>query len=99
MWQFYSGMLNLRILFRGFCVKDGVVYPDFTQSTPKDFAEEPFEGFAPGFPGPSVGLQSAKAARGVAEDVLTRGLEAEDLDTATGPWFCYVLLSYWPLKI
>lgn len=37
---------------------------------------------SPGFPSPAVGLSSAKAARGVAEDVLTRGVEAEDLDTA-----------------
>lgn len=34
-----------------------------------------------GFPPPSVGLSSAKAARGVAEDVLTRGMQAEDFDT------------------
>ena len=32
--------------------------------------------------GPQVGLGSAKAARSVAEDVLTRGMKAEDLETA-----------------
>jgi len=35
----------------------------------------------PGPPDPSVGISSAKAARGVAEDMLTRGLSAPDLDT------------------
>eukprot|EP00438_Fugacium_kawagutii_P011261 Skav224325 [mRNA] locus=scaffold1353:42774:70462:- [translate_table: standard] len=37
-----------------------------------------------GFPPPSVGLSSAKAARGVAEDVLTRGMQAEDFETDAG---------------
>mmetsp|Transcript_62067 Transcript_62067/g.178040 ORF Transcript_62067/g.178040 Transcript_62067/m.178040 type:complete len:263 (+) Transcript_62067:1-789(+) len=35
-----------------------------------------------GPPDPKVGLASAKAARGVAEDMLTRGLSAPDIDTA-----------------
>ena len=60
-------------------------HPNFS----KDFAHLDRPGSAPldespGFPSPAVGLSSAKAARGVAEDVLTRGVEAEDLDTATG---------------
>jgi len=34
-----------------------------------------------GPPDPRTGMSSAKAARGVAEDMLTRGLDAEDLET------------------
>ncbi|CAE7672925.1 unnamed protein product [Symbiodinium sp. CCMP2592] len=47
----------------------------------------PFVEFAeadatPSPPSAATGLSSAKAARGVAEDVLSRGLEAADLETA-----------------
>ncbi|CAK9009437.1 unnamed protein product [Durusdinium trenchii] len=46
------------------------------------FADQEPASQAPGASSPAGGLGSAKAARGVAEDVLTRGLEAQDLDTA-----------------
>eukprot|EP00439_Symbiodinium_sp_Y106_P073795 s1310_g13.t13 len=39
----------------------------------------------PSPPSAATGLSSAKAARGVAEDVLSRGLEAADLETAKQP--------------
>merc|ERR1711884_726985 len=35
-----------------------------------------------GPPNPSVGMSSTKAARNVAEDMLTRGLKSPDLETA-----------------
>eukprot|EP00434_Breviolum_minutum_P005952 symbB.v1.2.005249.t1/scaffold304.1/size234131/8 len=57
------------------------VMPGF-QPPRADFADADDFKEKPGFPKPSVGLSSAKAARGVAEDVLTRGMEANDLDTA-----------------
>lgn len=48
-----------------------------------EFAEAEVYKEDPGPPNPSTGLASAKAARGVAEDMLTRGLkESTDLETA-----------------
>lgn len=46
-----------------------------------EFAEAEIFKEDPGPPDPSVGMSSAKAARGVAEDMLTRGMAAEDLET------------------
>jgi len=46
-----------------------------------EFAEAEVFKESPGPPNTSVGMSSAKAARGVAEDMLTRGLAAPDLET------------------
>lgn len=47
-----------------------------------EFAEEEVFKERAGPPDPHVGLSSAKAARGVAEDMLARGLDAPDVTTA-----------------
>lgn len=47
-----------------------------------EFAEAESFKERPGPPNPATGMGSAKAARNVAEDMLTRGLDAEDLGTA-----------------
>lgn len=47
-----------------------------------EFAEAESFKERPGPPTPAAGMGSAKAARNVAEDMLTRGLKAEDLATA-----------------
>eukprot|EP00930_Biecheleria_cincta_P100925 TRINITY_DN92543_c0_g1_i1.p1 TRINITY_DN92543_c0_g1~~TRINITY_DN92543_c0_g1_i1.p1 ORF type:complete len:527 (-),score=77.20 TRINITY_DN92543_c0_g1_i1:33-1514(-) len=57
------------------------IMPDHTPPF-VEFAESESYREKAGPPSPDVGLSSAKAARGVAEDVLTRGLQSQDLDEA-----------------
>eukprot|EP00928_Gymnodinium_smaydae_P090055 TRINITY_DN73906_c0_g1_i1.p1 TRINITY_DN73906_c0_g1~~TRINITY_DN73906_c0_g1_i1.p1 ORF type:complete len:835 (+),score=90.29 TRINITY_DN73906_c0_g1_i1:78-2507(+) len=47
-----------------------------------EFAQEEIFKERSGPPDPAVGMSSAKAARGVAEDMLTRGMDSDDLATA-----------------
>lgn len=58
-------------------------------------AEEYLEKAGP--PDPAVGMSSAKAARGVAEDMLTRALDASDLD-ATKQYVKAALELMWDMK-
>merc|ERR1712241_271446 len=56
-------------------IMPGHTPPQVQFANDEDFKEEA------GPPQPSVGMSSAKAARGVAEDMLMRGLDAPDLET------------------